>query len=265
MGTCAPANCKTDADCGDFLCASPRLVDPCAAEPVYDFRCQTPEDQCMGNGDCGQGGGSGELTPELCRAPELLSLGAPSELLLATQRALGDEIAHAEACFGLASAYAGRRVGPGPMSIQNVLPRAPSALEVARSAFLEACIGETVAAAEALAALEQATDPAVKAVLKRIAADEGRHAELGWRFLRWIFEEGAPGTRASLARELEDLLEAELARRARAERGSAGQEVLAAHGLLPRAVAESVRDAALRDIVVPCARALGIARVGRAA
>lgn len=38
---------------------------------------------------------------------ELLSLGAPADLVRDAGRAMSDEIAHAEACFALASAYAG--------------------------------------------------------------------------------------------------------------------------------------------------------------
>ena len=43
---------------------------------------------------------------------ELLSLGAPPELVGTAQLAMRDEIAHARIAFGFASAYAGAPVGP---------------------------------------------------------------------------------------------------------------------------------------------------------
>lgn len=52
-------------------------------------------------------------------------------------------------------------------------------------AFEEACLGETTAVAEALVALEYATDPEVTATLERIVEDESRHAELGYKFVAW--------------------------------------------------------------------------------
>jgi hypothetical protein len=56
-----------------------------------------------------------------CFSMQLLALGAPPDLLRATQRATIDEIAHAEMCFGLASAYADRRLGPGVLDAESAL------------------------------------------------------------------------------------------------------------------------------------------------
>jgi hypothetical protein len=208
---------------------------------------------------------------------ELLSLGAPAALLARTHAALGDEIAHAEACFGLASAYAGHPVGPGPLGIRDALPADSSWLDIVRRAFLEACIGETIAAAEAAEALARSEDETVRGVLARIAEDEARHAELGWRFLRWALESADPALRSRTCDALESLLERELAiGRETAPRppessidaASTSRQwdvELSAHGLLPLSVQHGVRHAALREVVVPCARALGIFEQRRAA
>lgn len=91
---------------------------------------------------------------------ELIAPGAPSELVVSAQQVLGDEIEHARLCFGLASAYAGEALGPGALSAQGALDD-PSFQGCVARAIHEACVGETLAAAEAIEALARATDPAV--------------------------------------------------------------------------------------------------------
>lgn len=195
---------------------------------------------------------------------QLLALGAPAHLVEATERALADETVHARLCFGLASAYAGHDVGPGRLAMDGVFGEShdgPTAwLDVVRCAFAEACIGETLAVADADAALDAARDPAVREALARIRADEGRHAELGFRFVRWALETASPEHRALALRELSDVLERELSRElvqaAPDTKHSAAR--LAAHGVLPASVRAAARRAALFEIVLPCARALGV-------
>jgi hypothetical protein len=143
---------------------------------------------------------------------DLLSLGAPAELVAASQQALGDEIEHARLCFGLASAYAGRALGPGELSVDGAL-EARSFETIVKTAIHEACVGETLAALEAEAELAAATDPEVRRVLQRIARDEARHAELGYRFLRWALDRAEPDLRQRLVAELDGALRAELARK----------------------------------------------------
>ena len=143
---------------------------------------------------------------------DLLSLGAPAELVAASQQALGDEIEHARLCFGLASAYSGRRLGPGELCVDGAL-EARSFETIVKTAIHEACVGETLAALEAEAELAAATDPEVRRVLERIACDEARHAELGYRFLRWAFDRAEPPLRRRLVAELDGALRAELARK----------------------------------------------------
>jgi hypothetical protein len=143
---------------------------------------------------------------------DLLSLGAPAELVVASQRALSDEIEHARLCFGLASAYAGRSVGPGALAMDGALDER-SFETIVTTAIREACVGETLAALEAEAELAEASDPEVRRVLERIAADEARHAELGFRFLRWALDRAAPALRARFVAELRTAVEVELERK----------------------------------------------------
>ncbi len=114
---------------------------------------------------------------------ELLAVGAPAELVQAAQQALADEVEHARVCFALAGAHAGAAVGPGPLTA--AAPVAGDLESVVAAVLREACVGETLSALEAREAAERAEDPALRRLLARIADDEQRHAELGWRFVRW--------------------------------------------------------------------------------
>jgi hypothetical protein len=118
---------------------------------------------------------------------QLLALGAPPDLVEACTQALADETAHARLCFSLASAYAGYAVGPGPLDVSGSL-QATSLLEVVDLVLAEGCFGEAGAALEALEAAERESDPVLIAAYRRIAADEQRHAELAFRFVRWALE-----------------------------------------------------------------------------
>lgn len=115
---------------------------------------------------------------------QLLSLGAPAELVEQCTRALADETAHTKLCFQLASAYAGRALGPGALDIAGSLA-VTSLEEIVDLVLAEGCFGETSAALEALEAADAAGDPVIRAAYTQIAADEQRHAELAFQFVRW--------------------------------------------------------------------------------
>jgi len=136
-------------------------------------------------------------------ALELTALGAPPELVRRTQEAMADEIAHARACFALASAYAGQPLGPGAMEAP---PRSvPSLAQFAVETFREGCVGETLAVGRAAVQLRDATDPTVRSVLEQIIADETRHAQLAWDTVRWALQAGGDPVRQALQAEVEAL------------------------------------------------------------
>ena len=118
---------------------------------------------------------------------QLLSLGAPSELVEACTAALADETAHTKLCFGIASAYAGRALGPGPLDVAGSLD-VTSLVDIVDLVIAEGCLGETGAALEALEAANTAADPVIVAAYAQIARDEQRHAELAFRFVRWALD-----------------------------------------------------------------------------
>lgn len=180
---------------------------------------------------------------------ELLALGAPPELLAETQRAALDEVAHAELAYGLASAYAGRGVGPGPLSLAGVVAQTERDAIVA-ALIEEACVGETLAAAEAAALAEGIEDEALRAALRQIADDELRHAALGFKALAWMLRDAGDEERAAvLAR-----FEAAMSKASRAPRSPA--RIAPAQGLCAGEELGAIRRAALREIVRPCMEAL---------
>lgn len=137
---------------------------------------------------------------------ELLAVGAPPSLLADAHRAALDEIEHARLCFALAS-EPGAEQGPGPLALDR-LPVRQLVSEVVRAAMEECCCGETFAALVAQRALVDCTHPEARRALERIAVDEARHAELGWRFVAWAVAHfgvsartaAAEGMRAGLQR-----------------------------------------------------------------
>ncbi len=183
---------------------------------------------------------------------QLLALGAPPGLVADAQAAALDELEHARLCFGLASAYAGRPLGPGPLPVDGAL--ADMSLEGAvLTAVVEGCVGETLAALEAAEAREWAREGAARDALSVIVGDEARHAELAWRFVAWGLERGGAPLRAAVGEAF-----------ARAFGEGAGAEAVAdgegdallAHGVLPEARRAELRRRALREVVAPCAERL---------
>lgn len=132
---------------------------------------------------------------------QLLSLGAPADLVEATTRALADETAHAKLCFSIAGAYAGKAIGPGPLDVTRSL-EATSLVDIVDLVIAEGCFGETSAVLEALDGADAATDPVIGAAYRQIAADEQRHAELAFRFVRWALERDRKSVGACIASAL---------------------------------------------------------------
>lgn len=160
---------------------------------------------------------------------DLLALGAPSALVEGAQRAAADEIRHAKIGFAVASAYAGEPVGPGRLAVTPGAARSLS--ELARATFRDACIGETLAAAELRVRARDAESPAIAGALASIAADEERHAELAWSIVAWAVATGGDAAATAIA----------------AARDAAMDE-------LPRRRGAALD--ALRGVVLPCAEAV---------
>ncbi len=177
----------------------------------------------------------------------LLALGAPAELVQAGSAASADETRHAEVCFALASTYAGKATGPGPLEVRGALDDLTLAT-LLTTTIREGCAGETLAAIEASEQAAHASDPVVKRLLSAIAEDETRHAELAWRFVAWALERGGA--------ELKQLARAEFQRCLLEDVALEPTVGLERHGVLSTNARLELRQRALREVVMPCARAL---------
>jgi hypothetical protein len=184
-------------------------------------------------------------------ALQLLQLAAPAELIERATQAMADETRHAQLAFGVASQYARAPLGPSVLDIERSLG-GTSLVEVIELVVREGCIGETVAALEAREAAEHAADRCLAELLRVIADDELRHAELAWRFVSWALEQ-AP-------RQVASVLERELGRADSAcapdPAASAAELELLRHGIPHGALRQELRRAAFRDVIAPCAGAL---------
>jgi hypothetical protein len=185
-------------------------------------------------------------------ALELMAVGAPADLLAEAHRAALDEIEHARMCFALASAYAGARLSPAAFPFGGSAEVRSDLASIAAAVVREGCVGETLAAAQAAAQLERATDPAVRRVLAAIVEDESRHAELAWRTVAWAMRAGGEAVRRAVE---EAFAEANTAG-ASAEAPEASRAAMATHGRLAGAELDEALRTARREVVAPCAAAL---------
>lgn len=115
---------------------------------------------------------------ELARALE--AHRAPRVLIVQCRRAAADEIVHAVLVGRLA-----RRYGVAPRIDDGVPGSVPSLEQLALANAVEGCVRETWGAIVATWQAHASTDPAIRAVMQRIAPDETRHATLSRAIHRW--------------------------------------------------------------------------------
>jgi hypothetical protein len=189
----------------------------------------------------------------------MLSVGAPPELVVASQRASLDEVNHARDCFALANRYGDGATGPGALDVHDSI--GPMSLaDLAALTAEEGCVGETLGAALATEQLALVTDPVARRVLARIAKDEARHAELAWRFVAWAVAEeqrgslGAAGVLASVTSAVHHAVRSTRAMTIRP--CVADLEHWHAHGRVTCAEAREASERAVVEVVLPCLAAL---------
>lgn len=145
---------------------------------------------------------------------DLMALGAPPRLVTMAHDDGLDEIRHAEECFALARALDGRAASPAAFPAAQRVPGRPGSrrlalAELAAESLIDGALNEG-GAARALAKLaERCESEPIRAVLKRLAADEGRHAAHGWDVVEWCLAEGGWVVEKALAGALR-VLPAEL-------------------------------------------------------
>jgi len=169
---------------------------------------------------------------------ELAAHGAPDALVRVARRAVRDERRHAAIMARLARSHgaeaAARPLAAGPVR---------SLEEVALENAAEGCVGETWGALVALWQSQRALDPAARAAMLTIAADELRHAALAWRVDAWARARLDPAA----ARRVRDARDAHLAA-LRASRHEPHPAVVAGAGLPSQREAARLLDACERTL-----------------
>jgi len=112
---------------------------------------------------------------------ELRAHGAPRRLLRAASRSARDERRHARATRALARRFG---VEVAPVERDATAPRDLEAMALENA--VEGCVRETWGALIALRQASQASEPAVRETMARVARDEVRHAELAWSVHAWL-------------------------------------------------------------------------------
>lgn len=114
-------------------------------------------------------------------ARELAQLGAPATLITDARHSARDEVRHAHAMSALARRFGGEPIAP---VISDLPERAPALIALENA--VEGCVRESYGALLAHHQAQCALDPEVRAVMRAIAGDETRHAQLSWRVAHWL-------------------------------------------------------------------------------
>lgn len=126
-------------------------------------------------------------------ASELRERGAPAELLEKLAVAEREERRHVELTSALA-----QRFGAEVPAVQALAPAPRSLEDLAHENVVEGVVRETFGAALAAFRATRAADPGVRQALAEIAADELRHAELGFELDAWLRSKLSVEARARL-------------------------------------------------------------------
>jgi hypothetical protein len=141
---------------------------------------------------------------------DLMALGAPPALVAASNRDALDEIRHTELCFSLARALDGKQESPAAFPAASRARTLPAARTLALAvlavdSLVDGALHEGVSARVIAALAKRCEEPQIRAVLKEIAADEGRHAAHGWDVVEWCLSEGGSAVADALRGALQAL------------------------------------------------------------
>lgn len=184
-------------------------------------------------------------------AMDLMALGAPAWLVAAATEAQADEVVHAQHCFAVASTLSGEVKGPGPVSLVGVFDAPVTPKGLLTETILDACINETLAAAEAAYLSSVVQDDSLRALLRRIADDESRHAALGWQTVRWLL-----GQHPELKTVADAVFDAATPRSAPRSRANPSEDWMFDLGCMPSSHTGALRIQVWADVIAPCARAV---------
>jgi hypothetical protein len=186
-----------------------------------------------------------------------MSIGAPSELIEASQQASIDEIRHAQICYGIASVFLESDFGPGFLNVEGSLDKM-DLKRIVRSIIQEGCIEETISAVEAHLGAYTAKVPSIKDSLSQIATDETKHAQFAWDTIQWMvrrFPDIQNFVTETFRTELEDSLlvleKIELLKETTNCEDSDLNDVYRSNGLVVMCDRNKIRHASIQDMIQP--------------
>lgn len=186
----------------------------------------------------------------------LRALGADDVLVDLADRAVDDEMRHAELSRLVASRYAGRSLD-APALLELVVPRHARASDSLRHVLHvvgQCALNETIASSFLEVALAHARAPTATAALRELLSDEIDHARIGWALLASVDD----AMRQAVGEWLPDMAIANLRMWREAPRQYADDVHLTAHGAPSADTVEESLLAAFRDLILPGFDALGI-------
>ncbi len=129
---------------------------------------------------------------------QLMAHGAPSDLLRDVHRAALEEVGHAERCWAVARGLGAKTVGAGAFPFAGPVAVDVTLAQLAADAVREGCLGETLGAHLLAAAVELTPEPATRAELSAIAAEEAEHGVLSFRIVTWALAAGGADVLAAV-------------------------------------------------------------------
>lgn len=179
----------------------------------------------------------------------LMAHGAPPELILESTRAQADELHHTQMCFEIASQLANKSYSPGPLELTGLAHVSIEAL--LEETIRDACINETLAAAEARFLSESACDHTIKSVLMTISEDEEQHAALGWKSIQWILE-----IRPDLIETAESLFKSAHQKCLSMPQSSEHSKWVLDYGVPDQPTAQYLQNKIWKQVILPCQKSL---------
>lgn len=183
---------------------------------------------------------------------ELMSVGAPIELLALAHQAALDEVKHTQISLSIANQFNSASFAPGsfPISSKVVDSAFGNMKKIAMAAALEGCIEETLAAAIVFYQAEHFGDNQ-KVALRSVALDEANHAAFAWRAVQWMAST-SPEVHAAVSEVF-----VERAQRYESIPQPVAPSTLQRLGLLDQGMIANLQHAAWHQVVVPTAVSLG--------
>jgi hypothetical protein len=181
---------------------------------------------------------------------------APALVDLA-ERAIDDELRHAELSRVVASRIAGKDL-PAPALLPLETPRHEGASPELRDALFvvgQCALNETTASAYLEASLHGAEGPVARTALRELLSDEINHGRIGWAYLATL----EPSMRAQVARWMLPMAYVNLKNWRKETPDDPGHvAVMALHGVPHPSIIHAALVDALRSLVVPGLRELGM-------